>query len=320
MSVPTSPTQAPVLVHVGLHKTGTTWLQAGFFRRPEAGFHDIVARLGTAAVLDILVRVPDLGFDATVARDFFAEEIANASTRSLVPVISHERLSGYPPGGSIDRTIVARRIAHVFDSPRILLVISEQNSLIHSLYGQYVADGGHLSLRRFLRGTVPALARKHEFRLHVFEYDALINFYYELFGRANVLALTFEHMRSDPVGFAERVAKFAGVPERQHISDVTTKQNRRRPIAMQGVRRYANSLLTQTELNDKAIMRFHSLDRVFWRAGPYFRRLTPTWLDDNLADRQRQQIASFVDTAFAESNKRTESMLEIDLATLGYRV
>lgn len=308
------------LIHIGLHKTGTTWLQAGFFRREKAGYHDLARTLGVPTALDLLVRTPDLEFDAHRVRAEFAADLAYAERNRLVPVLSHERLSGYPPGGSFDRTLIARRLAETFETPRVLLVIREQTSHINSMYGQYIADGGHLSLARFLHGHTPFLGRKPEFHLGIFRFDALIAFYREIFGEENLLVVPFEQMKTDPLGFTQRVASFAAAAEIRELPDASKKQNRRRPMTMQAARRIANSLLTRTELNEHGLLGFHSLHKAFWRAGPAFRKVTPAALDSRLAARQSRIIREHVGDFYADSNRRASELLGIDLGALGYAV
>lgn len=308
------------LIHIGLHKTGTTWLQAGFFRREEAGYHDLTRRLGVPKALDLLVRTPDLEFDAPRVAAEFTPDITYADENSLVPVLSHERLSGYPPGGSIDRTLIARRLAETFETPRVLLVIREQRSHLDSMYGQYIADGGHLSLNRFLRGHAPFLGRKHEFHLGIFRFDILISFYREVFGDKNLLVLPLEQMKVDPLGFTQRVATFAGAAEVCELPDASKKRNRRRPMTMQLARRVANRLLTRTELSEQGLLGFHSLDKAFWRAGPTFKALTPAGFDSRLAARQSRIIREHVGNFYVESNRRSSELLDIDLGALGYTV
>lgn len=308
------------LIHIGMHKTGTTWLQAGLFHRHSAGFHDLTHKLGVPGTLDLLVRTPDLAFSAEQARSAFADDLSYAHDNGLVPVLSHERFSGYPPGGSYDRTIIAHRLAATFEKPRVLLVIREQVSHIDSLYGQYVADGGHLPLRRFLEGNSPFLGRKPEFHLDIFRFDSLIAFYRDVFGPENLLVLPFEQMKADSLAFVRRIASFAGTPPVHELPNASKKRNKRRPMTMQAVRRTANRLLTRTELNEDGLLRFHSLHKPFWRAAPAFRRVTPAALDSRLATRQTRIIRDYVGNFYADGNRRASELLGLDLGEFGYTV
>ena len=51
-----------------------------------------------------------------------------------VPVISHERLSGYPHSGGHDSKEIAHRLAAVFPNAKVVIVIREQKSMILSNY------------------------------------------------------------------------------------------------------------------------------------------------------------------------------------------
>src|SRR5215218_3260160 len=74
------------LLHIGYHKTGTTWLQRRVFRNAEAGFSFV----GKPKALRLaLVVAEPLGLEPEVAREAFEPGIRRAQERSLVPVLSH---------------------------------------------------------------------------------------------------------------------------------------------------------------------------------------------------------------------------------------
>jgi len=222
---------ANVLIHAGYHKTGSTYLQEFVFR-PEHGLSTETGESRTQIVRDIVV--PDnFVFDAGAAREKYRPFVEQAEKQGHRFVLSHERLSGYPPSGGYDRKLVADRLAQTFPGARILLVIREQNSLIRSVYSQYVTDGGDLPLRRFLETPEPALGRVPGFRLEVYEFDRLIEYYRGLFGEKRLLVLPFEMLLRERGAFVNRILAFMDRAPLAQSPGSTT--NARRPVTMQFV-------------------------------------------------------------------------------------
>src|SRR5215218_3471564 len=87
------------LLHIGYHKTGTTWLQRHVFRNAEAGFSFV----GKPKALRLaFVDLSPFGFEPEAVRKDFQPGIEQAQARNLVPVLSFERLSGSPYAGGYD--------------------------------------------------------------------------------------------------------------------------------------------------------------------------------------------------------------------------
>ena len=106
------------LLHIGYHKTGSTFLQRRVF--PEPGF-SLVAR--AKALRPTFVEGDPFGFDARVAREAFRLGIERAQQEGLVPVLSAERLSGNPHSGGYDSKQIAERLAATFPEARVLAIL-----------------------------------------------------------------------------------------------------------------------------------------------------------------------------------------------------
>ena len=169
-----------MLVHIGFHKTGTTWLQQGLFS--SKAFN---RRFTSTQIRDALVGPTSYQFDPETARALLPCDSASGCC-----VISDERLSGSPHAGGYDSSMVAERIAATFPDAKVLIVFREQRAMIHSVYQQYVRDGGAAPLAKYLRprGTyeIP------QFRFEHFEFHHVISHYRRLLGDDQVLALPYE--------------------------------------------------------------------------------------------------------------------------------
>ena len=177
------------LLHVGYHKTGTTWLQNRFFVS-EYGYGKI---LDHDAVSALIVDAHGSARDAEpLAR---AAEAGGATLESgHVPVVSSEILCGNPFHGGAGGAENARLLAAAFPDARILITIREQMRMLTSVYMQYLSRGGTRSPEDFFtEENAPGYPR---FRTGHFRYDWLVGLYRDLFGAENVLVLTQEEMAS----------------------------------------------------------------------------------------------------------------------------
>lgn len=194
---------APLLIHVGYHKTATSWMQNLLFT-PEHGFRQIA---GHREVFDHIVAPHGLRFDAAAARAMVGRGLADPG-RGEVPVISSEILSGHPFFGGIGSDVYAERLKSIAPDARILISIRAQLRILPSVYMQYLSRGGTMGWAQFFAGEtdIGYLA----FRPEHFEYDRLVAHYQALFGAGNVHVLTQESLRADMAAAVAALAAFAG--------------------------------------------------------------------------------------------------------------
>lgn len=307
---------APLLLHVGLHKTGSTWLQDNLFASTPHGFsqhgeprHVIVERLVTPYASS---------FDAEEARVIYTPAIDDARSNGRTLVLSHERLSGYPSSGSHDRAMIAARLRETFPDGRVLIVFREQRSLIRSMYSQHITDGGVESLDRFLHRPEPGLGRKPSFCLEQYEFDRMIAMYRGLFGEDCVLALPVELLAKDRQQFADRVTAFCGLPSTR--VGPAKRSNEKRPLLMQHVQRPLNMLFYHNELSPGALVHVPRFHKRYARLRPLFDRLSPQFLERRMEERLRSGIERHVQSHYAASNRRTAEMTGLALQDFGYIV
>ena len=305
---------APLLLHVGLHKTGSTWLQDNLFASPRHGFsqHEEPRHL----LVERLVTPYSLSFDAEQARVVYWTAIDDARRNGQTLALSHERLSGYPSSGGHDRAMIAERLRKTFPEARVLIVFREQRSLIRSMYSQHITDGGVESLERFLNRPEPRLGRKPSFCLEQYEFDGMIGMYRELFGEDRVLGLPVELLGRDPQQFADRVMGFCGLPATE-VGPVS-RSNQRRPLLMQHVQRPLNMLFYHNELSPGALVHVSRFHKRYARLRPLFDRLSPRFLERRMEERLRSGIERHVGNHYAASNRRTAELTGLPLQDFGY--
>lgn len=305
-------TPAPLLLHVGLHKTGTTWYQDKVFSREEAGFAVPWGRMASVAVTEFML-VDPFRFDAKAARDRIWPAGDEARGRGLVPVLSHEALSSRPHEGRYYAPTVADRLAASFPEARVVIGIREQAGLILSLFRQHVRNGGRESLTQFIgRGDEPP-GWAPMCRLPFFEFDRFVGCYQERFGADRVLVIPIERLRSDGAGVLADLAAFAGVTPSAPL-DPGGAANVGWGGRTLELFRFFNRFAVRNRLGPEQPFSVRTAQRVCYKVDA----LLPRSSHAGVEARWKRQIRERVGDRFAESNARLADMIGIDLAALGY--
>ncbi|MFN6951395.1 MAG: hypothetical protein ACK4NE_02205 [Albidovulum sp.] len=194
---------ASLLLHIGYHKTATSWMQQRLFVH-EHGYHQIARH---REVWDHIVAPHGLLFDPAAMRAVIAKGMEGLPA-GMVPVISSEILSGHPFFGGMGSDDFARRLKAIAPEAKILISIRSQMRILTSVYMQYLLRGGTMSPELFFAGD-PELGF-YGFRPEHFEYHRLVKLYQELFGAENVHIITQESLKTDMDGATRRLAEFAG--------------------------------------------------------------------------------------------------------------
>lgn len=301
----------PPLIHVGYHKTGTTWLQRQLFPREDLGYCPV----GISVAETDFVHVNDLDFDAARYRREAAPPLAAATAAGLIPVISHERLSGNPHSGGYDSVRLAERLRAVFPDARILIVFREQRAMILSSYAQYVRVGGGCTLDGYL---FPANAtRQPMFSFDHFCYHRLIECYRRLFGVDRVLALPFEQLRRDPRGFVAAIARFAGGRIADDLPFDRSENKSLGAIALIA-KRSVNPFLVRDSVNGNGPFAIARAGRVAAALAGVVDRAAPDAWNRAIQARWKARIAEVARGRYDASNAVTAALTGVDLGALGY--
>jgi hypothetical protein len=309
---------APVLLHIGYHKTGSRWLRHLFFGNPGTGY-GWVDKSGEDHPVRRLVAARPFEFDAVASRAEFEQLLVGIVDAGLAPVVSFERLSGNPFSGGYDSKEIADRLVQVFPDARVFVVIREQRSMIVSTYKQYVREGGALPVSKFMRPPTSRSLRVPWFDLRHFAYHHLLDYYRGLFGAERVLALPYEQFRSDPRSFVQRLAEFAGRPLGEEQLDALpfdSRTNPGPPATTIAVRRRLNVIGVRTDLNPAPPL----ASPAFWKLGKRIDRMTlaPGRAVAHEEEKLRRTVDEKVGDLYAESNRRTGEMIGVDLASYGW--
>lgn len=312
---PASSSPAPLLIHIGLHKTGSTWLQQAIFNDPGRGFTTEAGAPRHQLVHDFVLPDP-LAYDATATRRLYDPYLETSVARRLTLVLSHERLSGYPSSGGYDRSLIAQRLRDTFPEARILIVIREQRALIRSMYSQHITDGGNGTLDQFLYRPERGIGRRPWFNFDMYRFDRLIDLYRSLFGADRVQVAAYETLNDDIQGFVDAISDFCGNPK-VSVAD-SRPQNRRRVWAMQEVQRRLNTWFYDNELSPGAFLHVRRFAARFARSARYFRAIVPPAIDRRMHAALQRKVDRAVGDYFTRSNTMTAEMTGIDLNRIGY--
>ena len=306
------------LVHIGYHKTGTTWLQEHLFARRDAGFAVPFDRKTT--LNQVMVEPYPLAFDPAAARAALRPAVDRLLAEGRIPVITSESLSGEDASGGYQGKEMADRIHAVFPDANILIVIREQQDIIRSSYQMYLRGNGLVSLRHYLDAPRPARAMPF-FHLDYYKYDRLIAYYHRRFGRERVLALPYELLAANGEAFAGAILQHAGArPVRGLPFGARPKKSW--PAFAVAMKRYMNPFADRVVQNGYSWLcpdiRLRYVQN--WAFRRVFNPLSPAFLDRLVERRWRRIIAARVAGHYAESNRATSQLIGRDLAVLGYEV
>ena len=234
-----------------------------------------------------------------------------------VPVISHERLSGYPHSGGFDSKMIADHLKDCFPEARIWCVIREQKSMVASLYMHYLKNGGTDNLEKYLGrrydGKRPGYSPEH------IRYTPLVSYYQSQFGKSNVLVQPYELFREDPVAFMTELGDFLGVTVPTDELDFKVQRNRHEEYNIVRRAPALNMFCRQTSLSGHSPMYIPALNR-FLRSRVFRRRrgLLNLGLSRDYSTRFKARVAELVGDRYGASNRELSSLIGTDLSRFGY--
>ena len=173
-----------LFIHVGYHKTGTTWLQNEFF-----GKHPEITYLGKTfkhpiynftQVFNDIIQLSDHVFNPQKTREKFNEFLIDLKIdTNLLLGISEEGFSGGNDWFGSYSTQIPTRLKDVFEEydVKILIGIREQTKMLASFYSEYIKNGGTNSLHRLINHP----RSTGRYLVDSLQYYPLIKKYQELF-------------------------------------------------------------------------------------------------------------------------------------------
>ena len=301
------------VIHIGLPRTGTTWLQNHLFAR-DVGLFWTLEEMKKDSTWRI-VRVNGLSFDPEPVRAYY-RTVVDGMPNGRRPAISNERLSGVALSGGYDSREIADRLKSVFPRARIIMGIREQVDMIRSIYNNYLIAGGMRTLEKYLEPPLLAYRLPH-FQYDFLAYDKLAAYYRSLFGDDRVLLLPVELFAADPADYLRRILEFCSIEADREFPCSAREKTSISP-ALYPLLRRINPFTKEDPANGYSCLAVN-------RTRPYVLRAVRS-TDARLPDAWRRRakeklvarIQERVGDRYAECNQRLQAMTPIDLSRLSY--
>ena len=204
-----------IFLHVGYHKTATTFLQQKIFVNQKnilyLGYP--WANKDFGAFFREFKNVNDLDFDEVFFINRFKEILANYTSRSGISVnkkpvvVSLESLHSGSEWFGRNVVTMINRISRVFEGARIIIGIRNQKQYILSNYAEYIIHGGKLRFNEFLYNSF-AFNRSLGPKLH---YDKILKLYRNSFGVSNVYPYLLEDLNQDTQKEVRNILNFISI-------------------------------------------------------------------------------------------------------------
>ncbi len=323
LGVAAAPAFDNVLIHVGRHKSASTFLQ-----------HAVFPQLTTNLCID------KQALFRTLSEEDFAPErlrriVANRRRQFRVAclnperddllILSREGLS-FPPGG-VDTTVFARNLKAAYPQARILCVIREQFDLLVTLYTWETCKQ---FLRMPLSTYVDTLMRSE--RATYVLHDEVVWAYVGAFGRENVLVLPYELLRTDREAFIRRIVEFIDPQLRYEMPTQVVNPSYRKRAVMRAVIAYNYALLVFLFIPYRVLagacaragvsLDAAAYDRITFRLKKFSRKQFSATLDRIFRNGEEvslhpEHFEAYA-ARFASANGEVEAITGLDLSAHGY--
>lgn len=215
--------QPEVVLHIGLHKTATRYLQREVFRALDAQRYNVNPDPLWSRLRDA-VRFPDRAdmHDRLVA----AVEAWRAESDGRTLIISEPHISGDMYGQHHDHADNAALMRSLFPQARILYFVRDHADWLQSAYRQQLGKGGSVPMHVFLNyydGEFRPRPHRWVYGARTVEalnqrFLTIHDTYVRLFGEQAVYLFRHEDLRRQPVAVGRQLARVLGqseLPQRQ---------------------------------------------------------------------------------------------------------
>ena len=316
--------EQPLLIHIGFHKTGTTWLQRELFISSNHVFEPFSnKKIGQSNLAFKFIKGEDGNvlppFDNNiecVQRELLKLLQLKRTIENKIFVMSSERLSGNPHSSAIDGKNIAHRLKYVFPNAKIFISIREQKSFLLSNYYQYLSRGGLNSLKRYLNLKYDYM--EYKFSPNHIKYHLIIEEYQKLFGKENVLVLPYEMLKDTPQEYIQSIGNFVEKKITFDESRFEVRHNTKSNHFIMYHLRFLSYFLFSNSLNNYS--RLHNRFSRF--CALVIKKITgkiiPNTWNKKIQLKMKKEITTFSSNRYAVSNTVTSNLINTDLSNYGY--
>ncbi|UGV40305.1 hypothetical protein J7W08_09485 [Methanococcoides orientis] len=188
------------IIHIGYHKTGTTWFQNNFYPKITN-----IQYIDRNFVQNLFIKERSFHFDENEVKKNLSTNFINSKRI----VLCEEELSGNIHSGGLHGCLtkeMSYRIKAVFPNGKIIIFIRNQIDMITSIYLQYLKKGGNYNINEYLYHTYTHNNRFPLFSFEHLNYIQIITHYETLFGKENVHVYLYEDFLKDNDQFIKNFA------------------------------------------------------------------------------------------------------------------
>lgn len=308
----------PYFIHIGLPRTASTWLQGLFKKHPEVCFlfrsrffnwEDFWAK-GFDYHENLLINQINSFHKAILESD----ESYSVGRRIGKTNWSEERLRRNQQREKIEKYylpsdpyLIAKRIKLFQSNAKIILVLRRQSEWLLSNYRFLVGSQGEsFRFEEFLKNE------KYHDIINAGFYSNLVNLYFDLFEKENVLILFYEDLKSNPCDFLEKISVFLGISS-FNVTDIELNKKVRSSLSNRAIKiKQKANIITQKLSNKRNSVYYKLMSKslgLFNRI--IFKRIPDTYI---LSDNKRKEIVNY----YKQDNLKLVKLINKDLSKLGY--
>jgi len=174
-------------IHIGLPKSGSTFLQHFFKENPEIEYDN--QSFESFRKTTIMPEQP-----VNMPHDKAIHVVSNE--KFVIPINLFEVYFKQQKVSDLDakRTRIAQKLKEFYPNAKIILITREFRSLLQSSYKEYVIKSGTKNFHDFL-------VDYHDFLLEIYDLDNIYEIYSDTFGKENIIVFSFEELAKNPLAF-----------------------------------------------------------------------------------------------------------------------
>lgn len=193
-----------IYLHLGIHKTGSSFLQKEFFSKYNDQQTLYIDRANLSDFKGYILHTDDFAFEVEKALEIFNSIISKFGPCNRI-VLSDEEFYGNPFMGVLDRKRNIDRLIKVFgDSLSVMIFIRNQQLLLDSLYKQYVKTGGTADFNNFINYKRYPLF----FNIDYLKYDNYLNYLNRALGQNRIKIFLYEEFIKDKQKILREIDSF----------------------------------------------------------------------------------------------------------------
>lgn len=304
-----------IILHVGLPKTGTSYLQFKLFPSFKNVF---VSGQGDPVVHESpLAPLMNLNFKNYDLLDEKEKILNYLNSLNFDKVLfSSESLVGNSVLNFKNNFEITTKLKTLFPDAKIFFVFRKQSDWLESLYNQHISkEKKYVKINDYLRFKDNIFTKGKYLNVYAFNWLNIYQNYVNVFGKENVLALPYEMMRKDFNLFLSTFYDFSGIEPYypDTVEDINPKMdeiviiNLLLEFYLNLIDNLKNNNIKKIVLkNDRGFKNFLSFIKLFDRKMDYSK--------EKLTQEQKNKILNIHES----SNKKLSEEIEIDLRYYGY--